>query len=213
MRPAGLPTKAEVNMRPRYSFEAYPSDRPDRKWSRWRCTPGIASEFIEHLPSLLERVGRRPIVLYCRVSSEGQEQRGNLDDEIKVAIQQIRAMGYRLGHDLFVYDGVESSRIQCDRSLLASAIEEARKLGAIVVAPSRDRFLRSRGCGRGCPQELEPPANVAQQADGTDAEEDKGGGLRQRLCSSDNPRLRIVAAADSAWSNRGTPSWVRASGP
>jgi hypothetical protein len=55
-------------------------------------------------------------------------------------------MDIRLRHGLVaVFDGVEPSRVQDDRPLLEQAIEEARKLGALLVAPSRCRFIRSRG--------------------------------------------------------------------
>ncbi len=110
----------------------------------WRVAPGIASEFIHHLPVLIARIGRPPVVLYCRVSTRDQDQKGNLDDQMKDALQELRAMGYRLGHDLFVFDGVESSRIQDDRLMLERAIEEARGRGAILVAVHRDRLLRNR---------------------------------------------------------------------
>ena len=131
-------------MEPRFSYEAFPPDRPERKWSRWRCTPGVGGEFIEHLPSLLERKGQPLIVLLCRVSSKEQEQAGNLDVQRRYAIKCLQEKGYRRGRDLFVVEGVESSRIQDDRHLLFLAVEEARKCGGIVVAVSRDRLIRSR---------------------------------------------------------------------
>ena len=40
--------------------------------------------------------------------------------------------------------GVESSRVEDDRPLLEQAIQKARIRGGIVVAVSRDRFIRHR---------------------------------------------------------------------
>ena len=126
----------------RYSREAYRIDSKGRKTNRWRCTSGIASEFIHHLPDLLAEE-RRPVVLLCRVSNEKQEQQGNLDDQMNDAIAKLRKPGFRLGRDLFVFDAVESSRIQDDRLLLEWAVAFARERGAILVAVHRDRFIRS----------------------------------------------------------------------
>ncbi len=127
-------------MRSRYTHEA--------RTGLWRCAPGIGSEFIRHLPDLLAE-GRKPVVAYCRVSSEKQKAAGNLDDEVTDAIERLRAIGITRGQGLAaVVQGVESSRIQDDRPLLEKAIEEARIREGIVVATSRDRFIRSRGFDR-----------------------------------------------------------------
>lgn len=144
--------------KPRYSHEAYRTDGQGRKTSLWRITPGIASEFIHHLPSLIEREGQRSVVLYCRVSMADQEQNGNLDDQMKDALQTLRKMGFRLGQDLFVFDGVERSRIQDDRLLLERAIAEAKERGAILVAVHRDRLLRNQFVDK--TWKIEPPTIV-----------------------------------------------------
>ncbi len=130
---------------PKYSDEAYRIDRQGRKTNLWRCTPGIASEFIHHLSAFIERIGKLPVVvLYSRVSHPNQEQSGNLDDQTMDALRKLLKMGFRLGRDIIVFEGVESSRLQDDRFLLERAIEEARKRGAILVAVHRDRLLRNR---------------------------------------------------------------------
>ena len=138
-------------MKPAFRHEAYRLDQNSRKTSRWPITPGIASEFIEHLIGLLEREGHRPIVLYCRVSTDDQEENGNLRDEENEAIQYLSTLGYRFEIDLFVRSGVETANVRGERPFLVEAIALAISLGAILVAPSRDRFLRSRYFTRGVP--------------------------------------------------------------
>jgi DNA invertase Pin-like site-specific DNA recombinase len=83
-------------------------------------------------------------VLLCRVSTDSQEREGNLRDLMWEAIRTLVEIGFRMGRDLFVFEGVESGQIQKDRPLLGQAIDEAQRKDAILVAPSRDRLIRSR---------------------------------------------------------------------
>ena len=129
-------------VKPAYSDDAYQIDRTGKKRCLWRYTPGIASEFIHHLPDLLAK-RRKPLVLYCRVSSEKQEESGNLDDQVNGAIRELQGMGFKVGYDLFVFQHVGSSSIHAYRTELERAIEEARKRDGIVVAMHRDRLIRS----------------------------------------------------------------------
>lgn len=127
----------------RYSHMAYRGNRRGRKSRRWRRTPGVASDFIHHL-SAMPPNKRKRVVLYCRVSTDKQEQLGNLDEEEADAILRLRRLGIRPGHRLVaVFSGVESGRIGDDRPLLERAIAEARKRKAVLVAPYRDRLIRS----------------------------------------------------------------------
>ena len=126
----------------RYSLEAYRIDSKGRKTNRWRITPGIASEFIHHLPDLLAE-DWKPVVLWCRVSNQKQEQQGNLDDQMNDAIQRLQKLGFKLGRNLFVFRNVGPSSIHADRLKLELAIAFARERGAILVAVHRDRFIRS----------------------------------------------------------------------
>lgn len=129
-------------VKPAYSHDAYQVDRKGGKRCLWRYTPGIALEFIHHLPNLLAKK-RKPLVLYCRVSSEKQEESGNLDDQVNGAIRELQGMGFKVGYDLFVFQHVGSSSIHAYRTELERAIEEARKRDGIVVAMHRDRLIRS----------------------------------------------------------------------
>ncbi len=147
-------------MKPAFRHEAYRIDSHGRKTSRWPITQGIASESIHHIPLLLARVGRLPIVLYCRVSTDDQQKHGNLRDEEVEAIQQLSMLRYELGINLFVLSGVETSNVRGERPLLVEAIALAKSRGAILVAPSRDRFIRWGHFTRGVPDELEPPTIV-----------------------------------------------------
>ncbi len=142
---------------PKCSHEAYRIDERGRKTNLWRSTPGIASEFIHHLSALIERDSKLPtLVLHCRASTKGQEKNGNLNDQMMDALRKLLKMGFRLGRDIIVFEGVESSRIGSeneDRPLLEQALDEARKRGAILVAAHRDRFLRNRHLGTEWPHE------------------------------------------------------------
>jgi len=129
-------------VKPEYSSKAYQVDRNGKKRWLWRHTPGIASEFLHHLPDLLAK-RKKPMMLYCRASSDKQKRRGNLGEGVDQAVEYLETMGYRIGRNLFVFDGVESSRIEGRRPLLERAIEEAKKRNGIVVAMHRDRFIRS----------------------------------------------------------------------
>ena len=123
---------------PKYSHEAYRTDERGRKTNLWRSTPGIPSEFIHHLSALVERDGKLPkLVLYCRASTKDQERKGNLGDQTGDAPRKLLRMGFRLGRDIFIFEGVESSRIGIEdegRRLLEQALDEARKRGAVLVA-------------------------------------------------------------------------------
>ena len=141
---------------PRYSHEGYRISKGGRRCNIWLWTPGIASEFINYLPDLPAQEGRI-VVLYCRVSTEKQEKRGNLDEQTDDAIRRLRQMGFRPGRTLFIFDGVESSRIHDHRILLERALAFARERNGILVALSRDRFIRCSSFGRGVPKEVEPP--------------------------------------------------------
>jgi DNA invertase Pin-like site-specific DNA recombinase len=79
---------------------------------------------------------------------------GNLDEGMMDAWRSIRAWGVRP----VVYDGVETSNIFGNRVILERAIEEARRLGAILVAPSRDRIIRSQCFGPGKTAKVEQPS-------------------------------------------------------
>lgn len=171
--------------KPRYSHEAYRITKGGRKWSlRW-STPGIASEFIHHLPDLPEQIRQR-VVLYCRESTPDQERNGNLDDQMDDAIDRLRKIGFRMGRNLWVFDGVESSRIQDDRLLLERALAYARERDATLVATSRDRFIRCSSFGRGKPKEVEPPT-IAEY---TDLKDLAGDVPLATICHPDDPAAR-----------------------
>lgn len=108
---------------------------------------------MEYLPAILTQ-DRLTVVLLCRVSTDDQDANRNLDDGTMHAWRHLRAMGCR---PVTMDEGVETSNIFSNRTILEQAIEEARRLGAMLVAPSRDRFIRSRSFGRGQTAKGEPP--------------------------------------------------------
>lgn len=118
-----------------------------------RFTVGVASDYIEHFNDYQR--ARRPVDLYVRESSRKQRYRGNVAEAVADALRQLTARGIT---PLATFAGVESSHIQEDRPLLEAAIAHARAHGAVLVAPSRCRFIRAREYGPGATQRCEPPS-------------------------------------------------------
>jgi hypothetical protein len=91
----------------------------------------------------------KPVVVYGRSSSDEQKRKGNLDDQIADGKRQLRQLGATVINE---FSGVEHSNIRSNRLTLERAIFYARDHGAVVVAVSRDRFLRcstfNPRCGR-----------------------------------------------------------------
>jgi DNA invertase Pin-like site-specific DNA recombinase len=124
-----------------------------RKRVSARKAVGKASNWMWHLSDLTAK-GLVLAVLYCRASTNEQDDDGCLLRAIIDAIKKLKAAGVRI---IAVYDGVETSNIYGDRLRLMWAIEEARQHGAVLVAPSRDRFIRARSFCRGQKLKAEPP--------------------------------------------------------
>jgi DNA invertase Pin-like site-specific DNA recombinase len=118
--------------------------------------PGKASNYIRHLPDVLGD-GPLVVVLMCRVSSGKQVQTGNLDEAVADALRQLQDFGI---NPIAVVKGSETSNVFEYRPILERALELARVNHAILVAPSRDRLIRSRLFGRGESMKMEPPAIV-----------------------------------------------------
>jgi DNA invertase Pin-like site-specific DNA recombinase len=121
--------------------------------------PGVASQYIFHLEELIQREPK-PVVLLCRVSSPEQVRNGNLGEAEADALHTLRQLGVE---PVATFSSWETSSVFGDRLTLERAIIAARQHSAILVAPSRDRFLRSRLFGRGQPMKIEPPATVEYQ--------------------------------------------------
>lgn len=114
-----------------------------------RHTPGVASHYIEHFEP-----NGTPVVLICRVSKPSQEQNGNLAEQVDKALSDLASVGVT---PLKTLTGVETSNIFGERTILERAIAFARQNDAILVAPSRDRFLRRHGVGSGITKTNELP--------------------------------------------------------
>src|SRR5262249_40354880 len=81
---------------------------------------GVASSFIWHLPSLIQTGDPRPFILLCRVSTQEQMERGNLQNQLTECFHHLDApgLGERATH---IVKGVESSHLgipENDRPLL-----------------------------------------------------------------------------------------------
>ncbi len=133
--------------------------------SKRRTRPGIASKYIQSLPDLALSDGDLKIVIYGRASTRQQQARKNLQNQVEVLQSEIAELVASLGESeagcipprvnvIEVFSEVGTSDIagvaepsgtQGHRSQLKLAIECARKHNAILVADTRDRFLRYRG--------------------------------------------------------------------
>ena len=123
-----------------YSRDAYWVSESGRQYSLFWFRRGFASEFIHHLPALLAKTKNRRIVLYVRASSAWQKTNGNLDEAVQEALRQLEALGCTV---VGVFTEVAHSSIFNEaRFQFERAITCARENNAILVAPSRDRFLR-----------------------------------------------------------------------
>lgn len=100
--------------------------------------PGIASNYLHHLPDLLAM--NLPVFLYLRVSTPKQFNGRNIDDLREWSLRQLRRLFIKWPGG--IYDCQESSHIQESRPILERIIADARDAGGIVVAPFRDRFIR-----------------------------------------------------------------------
>jgi len=123
--------------------------------ARPRVQPGRAIDYIAPLDALLACADCWPVVLYVRMSTEPQAANGKLDAAVAAVVARLRVRGIV---PIKVFAGVETSDIGGDRLLLREALDFARQHGAILVAPSRCRLLRSYLCGGGkFRNETEPP--------------------------------------------------------
>jgi len=136
------------------SFGTSQTFQRKRVSARPRLQPGDAAKYIAPAAALLACADWQ-VVLYVRVSTQQQADGGNIDDAKAEALAWLRA---RSIEPLAVFAGVESSDIGGGRFILRDALDFARQHGAILVAPSRCRLLRSYLCGGGkIRNEIEPP--------------------------------------------------------
>ena len=104
---------------------------------RWQV--GTASQCIEHFAQRRRRV-IEPVVLYVRVSFPSQKENGNLDEEVSRSLGLLAAMGIE---PINTFAGVEQADMFGPPPLLVTALACARQHGAVLVAPYRDRLIRS----------------------------------------------------------------------
>ncbi len=101
---------------------------------------GAASDYIEDIDDLLSQDTCLRVVIFCRVSRREQDRTGNLQKQIA----WVRAWLWT--HNVVVLavvwdvaSGWKEERVEFKR-----AVQLAKKCGAVVVAESMDRFIRSR---------------------------------------------------------------------
>ena len=107
-----------------------------------KSPPGIASDYIFHLDSVPVAHSELPIVLYARESGRTQDCRGNLANQGKNLLAAVTARGRAIVGRL--HGEVSSGWIHPDhfRLRFERAITEAKRLNAILLAESTDRFIR-----------------------------------------------------------------------
>lgn len=112
-------------------------------WKYPNSPPGKASEHLFHLPALIMAYRILKVVIYCRVSSLEQYRSGNLDDQLSNVRRTLERLGVTV---VGVFREIATSyelEHPSDRPALVAAVECAKQHGAIVVAESTSRYLRS----------------------------------------------------------------------
>lgn len=106
----------------------------------------IANGYIGHFKKILVSKKRLKVVLHCRESRWGQEKAGNLNDQELYLRRRIRKYQDFFGvkiQVLAVFREVASGW-KDDRIVLIEAARVAKSVGAVLVAESTCRFVRSR---------------------------------------------------------------------
>lgn len=129
------------------------SCKRDREY--WNAQAPKPSQYLHHLEALL--AGREtplPVVLYCRVSTREQECEGNLQTQVTWATARLEQLNVEL---LATYTEVIGAYpAKGAQEKLYDAAREWQRLGAVLVAPCTDRFVRNDrwwdtgGDGGGC---------------------------------------------------------------
>ena len=100
---------------------------------------GWAGDYFYHLTDLVRQGQGLLVVLYCRVSGRAQNWKGNLDDQER----RLRREAKRLGLLVVACYREVSSGWTDNRPNLAAAAKRALAEGAVVLAQSRGRLIRS----------------------------------------------------------------------
>jgi hypothetical protein len=123
-----------------HNHDDYVTGKDGRKWAMACFRAGIATDFMVSLRKHLARDRSPAVVLYTRVSQYHQKKRGNLVESMK----QLRADVSKSGCNILgEYQGVENGSSKEEfRSALDRAVACAKANNAVIVAPSRCRFIR-----------------------------------------------------------------------
>lgn len=104
--------------------------------------PAKASEYLHHLKEYHKKHPNMKVVLYLRDSTRAQGHKKNLDTYEKVLRKKLKKLNVPV---IGCYREISSGWVlNGDRERLVIAARKARKYGAVILAPSTDRFLRSR---------------------------------------------------------------------
>ena len=139
-----------------------------------KCARSIQPQVDAALKFLSLVVKNQRAVLYCRASTRRMEREGRLDDQIREARRLLAQFGVKV---IAVFSGVESGKIGKPRPILKRAIAYARKYGVVLIALSRDRFLRPQSFNG--KWEFDPPDQDDYEALVQIAD---GGSLANDLC-------------------------------
>lgn len=102
----------------------------------------LMTEYVSWWREIEEQSNSRKVVLYCRVSARSQNHRGNLDNYEVFLRKRMKQNGTT--KVIRVFREVASGWAWNDRSEFREACRFTKKHGAILVAFSVDRFIRSR---------------------------------------------------------------------
>ncbi|MCA9070740.1 MAG: recombinase family protein [Planctomycetaceae bacterium] len=99
---------------------------------------GIGSDYLRQLSGLIKDSQKVRGILYGRESRDN----GNLSDQVKQATEELESLGVEI---IATFKEVQNGSIyNLDRTEFFKAFEVAKLHNAILVAPSRERIIRSK---------------------------------------------------------------------
>ncbi len=107
----------------------------------WRPGRSAALKYLHHASQFVHSPNRK-VVVYHRVSGGGQHNPGSFAWQRRMTKEYVKKRGFEV---IDTFENVTCGRYFSHRPKLKKAIALARRHGAIVIAPTRDRFVRAIG--------------------------------------------------------------------
>ena len=123
------------------AFRSYGSarERIIKRYGNPAIRPPQPSIYIRHSEEQVRHSLHQPAILWVRTSSKSQARMNNHEDQRAALRANAEALGFKIVlDDPWIGSGRNGDRVRFELT-----IEKAQKLGAILLAESTDRFIRS----------------------------------------------------------------------